>query len=460
MTWILADDSVCSLFARMPDFIAASINSKIASPSPSRNVRARQKRDAKEFSQQKVCLHVPVGLNLNHDEKQQQLNIPRARLTRDFVQGLIKDDSNTGGKYVAQYLVSNDKDGSIVQLDRMQSDCRTRPTSYTVVTKADQTRPSINQDGGNSPSLPIVVRRSDGQHEIHTKGGVYCGQVDQNDKPSGSGKMECRNGDVITGSFSINTTSIAAADVVDMETNPYARGLPHGRSVTISFADGSIYEGEMKDGNVTGHGVYVNAMGDRYEGTFKLGLLLEGKIVYASGEVAEGRFSRGENLHGFAKWSDSGREISGHFENGLLNGKATVVYKDGEISSHFRGFFHEGRRHHRGILYTGKSSDNAINGVTIEGPWMSDLLLVGGRMHNTATGKSCPTYDKVVLPRDISKSFHTDECFASARATAIEGDTMIRMKIQEKNCKAFDKAFRKRLSRSTRRRERNNSHLQ
>ena len=100
----------------MPDFITSSFKSKIKSPSPSRNARARLKRHAKEYSLQKICLHVPG----NNDGKLQQLNIPRARITRDFLQGLVKGNSEAGEKYVVQYLAGNDGDGAIVQLDRVK----------------------------------------------------------------------------------------------------------------------------------------------------------------------------------------------------------------------------------------------------------------------------------------------------------------------------------------------------
>ena len=432
----------------MPDLIASLVNSKIESPSPSRNARARLQRHAKELSHQKICLHVPV----NNDEQNQQLNIPRARLTREFVQGLIRDDSGSGEKHVAQYLASNDKDGAIVQLDRMQTDCRPLPASYTVVTKSENMPTSSNQNDGTSLSPSIVVYNDDGQCKVYTKNGTYSGQINENGEPSGLGKMEYRDGDVITGSFA--TANIqspngggnndATAEVIDFEANPYdSKGMPHG-PVNISFADGSIYEGEMKNGNITGHGIYVNAIGDQYEGSFELGLLVEGKIKYASGEVAEGIFRGGENLDGFGKWWDSVREISGYFEDGLLTGKATVVYKEegGAVLGTFRGFFHEGRRHLHGVL--------ASDGTAIEGPWMGDMLLAGGRTCNTVTGKSLPTHDEMTLPENISTCIHLDEDFARSRVTAIEEDSALRMNIKEKNCKAFDKAFRKRLSRRNR----------
>jgi hypothetical protein len=41
----------------------------------------------------------------------------------------------------------------------------------------------------------------------------------------------------------------------------------------VTFADGSVYEGELRDGRVCGEGKYVSAMGEVIEGAFKNGQL-------------------------------------------------------------------------------------------------------------------------------------------------------------------------------------------
>ena len=151
------------------------------------------------------------------------------------------------------------------------------------MTKAEHKQMATNHNGDKFVRSSVVVHNHDGQCKVYGKSSTFSGQVDENDELSGSGEIEYRDGDIVTGSFTTNAKSIggdgndAGAKEIDFEANPYAEAVPHG-SVKISFADGSIYEGEMKYGHITGQGTYVNAMGDRYEGKFELGLVVEGEI--------------------------------------------------------------------------------------------------------------------------------------------------------------------------------------
>lgn len=39
-----------------------------------------------------------------------------------------------------------------------------------------------------------------------------------------------------------------------LRPNPFLCGVPYGAEMRVSFADGSLYEGEMNDGRITGKG--------------------------------------------------------------------------------------------------------------------------------------------------------------------------------------------------------------
>jgi len=69
--------------------------------------------------------------------------------------------------------------------------------------------------------------------------------------------MMHENGDVWKGEFghSMNSNNDSKSH------NIYARGLPNGL-MSVSFSNGAFYEGEVKDGEITGSGVYVSALGD------------------------------------------------------------------------------------------------------------------------------------------------------------------------------------------------------
>jgi hypothetical protein len=83
---------------------------------------------------------------------------------------------------------------------------------------------------------------------LYTDEGIYSGTF-QSDERVGQGKMEYSDGMVLTGDFA------QSGDANDRFSNPYSRGLPHG-NVHVIFENGDEYEGEMRNGNITGKGVY------------------------------------------------------------------------------------------------------------------------------------------------------------------------------------------------------------
>ena len=99
----------------------------------------------------------------------------------------------------------------------------------------------------------------------YTDEGIYSGQI-SHDQPQGKGRMDYANGDNLTGQFLVASGHKESL----LGANPYARGEPNGLCQR-TFSDGSYFEGAMKDGRITGDGSYVNAMGERYDGTFKEG---------------------------------------------------------------------------------------------------------------------------------------------------------------------------------------------
>ena len=70
-----------------------------------------------------------------------------------------------------------------------------------------------------------------------------------------------------------------------------------------SSADGSIYEGEYKDGEKNGHGVYKNASGGFYEGEYK---------------------NDKRNGQGVYKWADDS-EFKGQFFNDEIKGQGQYI---------------------------------------------------------------------------------------------------------------------------------------
>jgi len=77
--------------------------------------------------------------------------------------------------------------------------------------------------------------------------------------------MECVDGIKISGDFAVDDVSLQT------RRNPYSRGLPDGLQI-IKFPDKATYEGEMKQGCITGKGNYNHA-GLELLGEFKDGVL-------------------------------------------------------------------------------------------------------------------------------------------------------------------------------------------
>lgn len=136
---------------------------------------------------------------------------------------------------------------------------------------------------------------------------------------------------------------------------------------TFIFKDGDRYEGEWKNNQFHGYGVFTYSSqnpnylkfegswekgekregvfyyknGDRYEGPFINGLANgKGKYYHANGEVYEGDFIKGLP-YGYGKeyYSNGSLKYEGGFKEGLFNGEGTYYYVSG---NQYHGLFKNG----------------------------------------------------------------------------------------------------------------------
>ena len=98
---------------------------------------------------------------------------------------------------------------------------------------------------------------------LYTEAGAYAGKFKRGEQTVGT--MECVDGIKISGDFAVDDVSLQT------RRNPYSRGLPDGLQI-IKFPDKATYEGEMKQGCITGKGNYNHA-GLELLGEFKDGVL-------------------------------------------------------------------------------------------------------------------------------------------------------------------------------------------
>jgi len=110
-----------------------------------------------------------------------------------------------------------------------------------------------------------------------------------------------------------------------------ATGKMHGLGIE-TYYDGSVYNGEFKNGLNHGYGVYTTAGGDVYAGKWKNGNLNgPGTCTFAGGDVYEGDFK--DNIidgYGVYKYSNGGL-YTGMYKNGKKNGYGTLKYADGRV---------------------------------------------------------------------------------------------------------------------------------
>ena len=107
-------------------------------------------------------------------------------------------------------------------------------------------------------------------------------------------------------------------------------GMPHGKgTVTYNsdssrYQDGTIYEGEWKDGKMHGQGVFRYASGNVYEGEWKDNKR-HGQVVYryADGDVYEGEY-KDDNMHGQGVYTGPDGSIlhNGEWRDGKPFGKS------------------------------------------------------------------------------------------------------------------------------------------
>ncbi|OQR95485.1 hypothetical protein THRCLA_07822 [Thraustotheca clavata] len=145
----------------------------------------------------------------------------------------------------------------------------------------------------------------------------------------GHGTMIYGRGDAWTGDFDVPRSKYTIHEQVESYPRPlvgvqFQIGVEHGSGV-IKFADGAVYEGEMYDGRITGHGRYVSSTGVVEEGEFLDGML------------------HGEGY----REEPNGCSEEGTFVHGVLEGYGTQT---NQYNDTYKGYFREGAKYGRGVL--------------------------------------------------------------------------------------------------------------
>jgi hypothetical protein len=146
--------------------------------------------------------------------------------------------------------------------------------------------------------------------ECDTYGDIRIGNVDNNGRFSGRGKMIYSDGSIYVGTFYY--------------------GFPEGTG-TRTYKDGSKYVGSFRSGFFQGTGILNYADGSRDEGSWRVGSLTNGIHTFPNGTRYEGEFKKGTGTGRGILYLADGASCEGTFVNYIANGWGTFKDTDGNI---------------------------------------------------------------------------------------------------------------------------------
>ena len=161
-----------------------------------------------------------------------------------------------------------------------------------------------------------------------------------------------------------------------LSVEEFANALYPDRPKKITYDDGSLYEGEIKNNVRHGQGTYLWKSGDKYVGEWKNGKRDgKGTMYYASGKKYVGEWKKSE-LHGegivyyndgtskklvynngtlvstlpnnIRKTYDDGSWYEGEMKDGIRHGQGTYFWKSGDK---YVGEWKNGKRDGKGTMY-------------------------------------------------------------------------------------------------------------
>ena len=123
---------------------------------------------------------------------------------------------------------------------------------------------------------------------------------------------------------------------------------------------GQKYEGQLRRGIISGHGVWTWANGTRYEGNGKT--QGSGVFISASGSKYVGEFKNGMRHGKGVITKPSGDKYDGNWKDGKRHGHGVYVWSNG---AHYEGEWKDDKRSGRGVM-------NYLEGTKYDGDWRGD----------------------------------------------------------------------------------------
>lgn len=131
-------------------------------------------------------------------------------------------------------------------------------------------------------------------------------------------------------------------------TVPAAKESPPSIEPEEMIYKNGTYRGELKEGKMSGKGIFLFNDGSRYEGEFLLGFMSgRGKLEFSDGRIYEGDFVQNRmEGQGSCTWPE-GDHYTGSFENNMMHGPGHFYWAGGNS---FKGLFENNRRTEQGVF--------------------------------------------------------------------------------------------------------------
>jgi hypothetical protein len=163
----------------------------------------------------------------------------------------------------------------------------------------------------------------------YSSGDVYIGQQIKEEK-IGLGTMYYENGDVYIGNW-LNNVKDGCGVFIEKTGTKYVgkwrKNKLHWRKNQIQYENGNFYEGDIRNGEISGEGtmIYKNDPTATYTGGWLNSKWHgNGTLKYADGEIYQGEFQKNERCgQGKCIWP-SGLEYEGGWDNDNLNGEGVL----------------------------------------------------------------------------------------------------------------------------------------
>lgn len=234
-----------------------------------------------------------------------------------FISGKC-DFSNDTGEYVLNY-----KNGSIYNAEIKYVDGTTYTGTATTTGLTGNGKMTFATGDVYTGSFKDGKRNGNGVYEWNS-GNKYDG-VWQADQMNGSGIYTYYDGSYVSGQFEKNAF-ISGEYHIENDFGTYQFTIADGEAtkVKMTLADGTVYSGDMDNGELSGKAQIKYSNGDQYDGNVSSGQKYgQGKYTWNSGAVYDGSWESdqmsGEGTYNYPS-GDNGYKLVGTFAAGKPNG--------------------------------------------------------------------------------------------------------------------------------------------